>query len=51
MDEVSVFMFDLFYLESNDFVVEIFIGVGIVIDNKLLIMNDIFSELIENIDF
>lgn len=47
VDEVSVLMLDFFYLEGNNFSIEMLIGVGIVIDNKLFIMNDLFIELVE----
>ncbi|MAF71813.1 methyl-accepting chemotaxis protein [Alteromonas australica] len=49
-DEASALMLDLSYLESNDPVVETLIGAGTAIDNKLLTMNDTFSELTENTD-
>ena len=44
-DEASALMLDLSYLDSGDPNIEILIGAGTAIDNKLLTMNDSFIEL------
>ncbi len=44
-DEASALMLDLSYLDSSDPNIEILIGAGTAIDNKLLTMNDSFIEL------
>ncbi|BFT30508.1 methyl-accepting chemotaxis protein [Alteromonas sp. D210916BOD_24] len=44
-DEASALMLDLSYLDASDPNIEILIGAGTAIDNKLLTMNDSFIEL------
>lgn len=50
VDEVSVLMLDLSYLDMWQQGVEIIIGVGINIDNKLLIMNIVIIDFVVSID-
>jgi len=47
-DEASALMLDLSYLDTGDPGIETLIGTGTNIDNKLLTMNETFSELATN---
>ena len=47
-DEASALMLDLSYLDTNKPGVETLIGAGSAMDNKLLTLNDSFSELASN---
>ncbi|WP_421134501.1 methyl-accepting chemotaxis protein [Alteromonas sp. A079] len=47
-DEASALMLDLSYLDTRDPGIETLIGTGTNIDNKLLTMNETFSELATN---